>query len=387
MNEWHSRTDEADPEELTEFRVDRRARLRPLRITREGFHVVDGFAARPGVLKYRRKGVIVRELVLPEMLRQSSPSLQGKPITLKHPKGDKVTPQNVSETVAGSISDVEIDEPTGMIRTELTIMRADAIRAAKTGTVELSLGYGTRIDRTSGVHPEYGPYDQIQAVRVYNHLALCDNARGGSQLRIRTDAAIELPEETPHKGRPMIISPLLIALFATLGVRTDSIDPENPDPQLREANATAGKLVEEKDSLKGRVDAFEGAERTDEQVEADHLAYFNERIPLVTLAGHYNLDSIDAMPNEELRKAVAIEATPTADKDGSDAYYKALVTVAAERLDSADAADKANPYERFGTGFGEKPKGQERVDSEPSRPPKSATRSYLDSIKDQNANR
>ena len=173
------------------------------------------------------------------------------------------------------------------------------------------------------------------------------------------------------------MNPLLITLLATLDVRTDSMDPENMDPQLREANANAGKLRDERDQAQGRVDALEGEQRTDEQIEAEQLAYFNERTPLVQLAQHFNVDAVEDQTNEALRKSIAMKATPSAKADASDAYYSALVDVARDRLDTADEADKADPFASLGTGFGKPSEDADRADSTEI---PSATRANLESI-------
>ena len=378
MHGWALRTDDTTDPDLTEFRVDRAAPLRPIRKTREGFLIVQGFAARPGVLSYRRPdGSTRRELVIPETLVRND-TLRGKPVTLRHPEGKRVTPENAGRMIAGSVTDVSVD-PSGLLRTDLTIMRADAIAAINKGTVELSPGYAVRLDETPGSHPTFGAYDAIQKERVYNHLALCDNARGGSQLRIRTDAAIELPLSA-STGEDHTMHPLLITLLATLGVRTDNLDTENPEPHLRDANTKAGEIIGERDTATGRADALDAAKPTDEQTEEAQRAYFNERLPLIQLGAHFNVDGLDAMPNTEIRKAVAIKATPSAKADGSDAYYAALCDVASERIDAADKADAADPFAGLGTGFGKK-----RTDSDDDRNDDdeipSATRAYLESTK------
>ena len=190
--------------------------------------IADGFAARPGVYTYRNPdGSTRRELVEPVTLLRSD-TLRGKPVTLHHPAGQRVTPDNAGEVMTGSVSGVDIDEPTGMMRVELTVVRADAIAAIQAGTVELSPGYSVTLDNTPGTHATYGDYDAVQVARSYNHLAICDTARGGSRMRIRTDAAVEL-DDLFKDDKTMKLSPALLLLLTALDVRADSIDEDDFD--------------------------------------------------------------------------------------------------------------------------------------------------------------
>lgn len=355
--QFETRNDEAD-DGIVEFRVDRRARLRPGRLTREGFLVVDGFAARPGVYSYRNPdGSTRRELVEPATLLRTD-TLKGKPITLRHPKGRKVTPQNAGDVMAGSVSDVTIDDPTGMMRVELTIIRADAIKAVQNGTVELSPGYGVRLDSTPGVHEKYGAYDARQIERVYNHLAICDTARGGSSLRIRTDAAVEYDEREDS----MKLSLAMLALLGLLNVRADSIDEDDPDKAFDKASKNLKTITDKSDGYKARADAADADKPDADAVELERIAYFNDRTKLVGLADHFNVDSFDELGNADLAQKVALAAYPEADKDGSPAYFAALVTTAEKTIKTRN--DEADPFGVFGTGFKAKSKDGNRNDAD-----------------------
>lgn len=374
--------DSSDLHEL--MRIDRASpttKLRPMRKTPEGFLIAEGFAARPGVLRYRNPdGSVRRELVTLETLKQSFEPLKGKPVTLRHPAGKKVTPENAQRTIVGTVNETRIDDASGMLVVEVTIYAESAIKAVEAGSIELSPGYGVRLDSTPGADPDFGEYDARQVFRVYNHLAICDiahggpGARGGSGLRLRTDAAIEINDD--DGDQPM--NPLLLALLAGLAINADQIDPDKPEGAYKKGLDNLNKIKSDRDTFKGRADAADADKPTAEQIEKGHLDYFKTRSGLVELAGAYNIDSIDDVGNAELAKKIALTAYPDADKDGSSDYYAALVTTAKSAVKTR--ADSKNPLDAFGTGF--KPKkgdGDEtRTDADDYVPP---TVAYLDSIK------
>jgi Uncharacterized protein conserved in bacteria (DUF2213) len=66
----------------------------------------------------------------------------------------------------------------------LIIKDATAISAIKGGKAELSVGYSADLDWTAGVTADGERYDAIQRAIRGNHIAICSQARGGSQLRI-----------------------------------------------------------------------------------------------------------------------------------------------------------------------------------------------------------
>jgi hypothetical protein len=367
--------DAGDLHEL--MRIDRASpstRLRPMRKTPEGFLIAEGFAARPGVLRYRNPdGSVRRELVTLETLKQSFEPLKGKPVTLRHPHGKKVTPENARRTIVGTVNETRIDDASGMLVVEVTIYTDDAIKAVEAGSIELSPGYGVRLDSTQGVDPDFGEYDARQVFRVYNHLAICDIAHGGpgargwSGLRLRTDAAIEINDDGDH------MHPLLLALLLGLGINNDEIDPDKPEGAFKKANDKLGKLKKDHDTFKGRADAAK--DPTADEIEKGHLEYFDTRKGLVELATHFNVDTFETVDGEKvsigngaLAKKVALTAYPEADKEGSADYYAALLTTAKSSMTTRADSKKNDPYAQFGTGFDKKPRNRtddsDRVDAD-----------------------
>jgi hypothetical protein len=71
-----------------EHRIDR-GELLAVHERADGTLLVDGWAAREGVLEYRTADGIRRELVTDAVLRRAAPGLARAPVTLEHPDPDE----------------------------------------------------------------------------------------------------------------------------------------------------------------------------------------------------------------------------------------------------------------------------------------------------------
>lgn len=364
-------------------RVDRfdRGELRASHRTAEGFLLAQGYVAKPGVMLYRRAdGSIVRELIPDEELhRQDSLGTLGrKPVTLNHPAtGEDVTPGNVAELGVGDLdSEIAVVEG-GYVRVQVALRRADAIEAVERGTRELSPGYSCRIDATPGVHPVYGEYDAIQRDRRYNHVAVVDVARGGPEIHLRADSAIQVERTAPPPVAGADMDPkILIEALVKSGVsRADAeslvtseaaradgghgvkaaLDAmlEKYDGLTRERDKLQAKLDEmmaEMEQMKAKaVEAEKPAEPGEEAKKADadaKMAFFAERLPLVKAAETHKLDAaqVAAMDNAALRKALVLALNPKARTDAVDSYYEVALEMLQARDERTDGRE-VNPYE------------------------------------------
>lgn len=214
---------------VTEQRYDRAALLSPVWVGDTLF--VECFATRPGIYEYKNAdGTITRELIRPEMLERTGAGLARLPVTLEHPKQD-VDNINWSELGVGDVDGEVIQEPNGYQRLKLAVRRKDAqddIMSHKRR--EVSPGYQARIDKTPGTHPEYGEYDAEQVGRVYNHLAIVRDARGGSRITIRTDSdsatMVDLirGDAAQPREEAMAIDGRLLARLHLMGVDVRRVD-------------------------------------------------------------------------------------------------------------------------------------------------------------------
>lgn len=305
-----------------------------------GTLLVEGFAAREGVLTYRTAdGTIRREYVPAETLAASAAGLARAPVTLEHPAED-VSPDNVGRLGVGD-TDGEISvERGGFVRVRLAVRRRDAVDAIRRGKQELSPGYRVRVEMTPGTHPVYGAYDGIQRERQYNHLAIVDAARGGHEVRIRADAAYSTETitgattnavATTHPGG--LLKPLVAQLVALMSLsgRYDSDDAalEAVASELRRrsdaADATARQVVTltaERDTERARADAAEAKVKAAEQAERARL------------------DAAEKADLEATAKALAIDATKHADA------ASLRIAIASKFLGREVRADEGETYIR-----------------------------------------
>lgn len=360
-------------------------------VTEEGFLLLDGYIAQPGVLVYRNAdGSTTRELVLPEEL--SSPeaiaTLVMKPVTIEHPP-EPVTPANAQVFSVGTVGNPTIDFE-GKLRARLSVHRADAIEAIQSGKQELSPGYSVIVEPTSGTHELYGPYDGIQRDRRYNHAAIVDKARGGPNIRLRVDSAIQiiedemdpkidpitgLPIEEPTEDAPPVVDPATeppVDPEMTEEPIADPalvppVDPEVPEEEMPEEQppmvdidaameqltmlkaklesleATITGLQEINTSLDtlnkqlvGKVDSLEKAAKKErEDSDKIFLDTLSERDRLLPLAVKFKVDT-SKMTNEQIIVELAKKVSPHF--DGADIIMaKAIVEVASSLKDEPNS--------------------------------------------------
>lgn len=312
--------------------------------TDEGYLVAPGFVVRPGVMTYLRgDGSTVRELVPEEEIArpEAIASLMRKPVTLGHPHED-VNPDNIAEYGVGDVGAVWVDEQTGFLVADIAIRRADAIQAVDSGTQQLSPGYLCDVVFSAGVHPKHGPYDAIQTNRRYNHLAIVDRARGGTEIRLRLDdAEVVMPsedtevlaavEEAPSAETPSEVETCATEEKIDATVEIEIEAAEEPVAMESEEKMDAwGKLCDALGLDAKMVDASMStimdmckSRKSDEDV----AAYVDERIELLTLADQFHVTVNKMTDNKELRKTLACALQPQSRTDASDEYYRAVLDV------------------------------------------------------------
>ncbi len=321
---WHYRRDRAT------------SALSPAKETEEGYLYVDGFAVVPGILRYpRADGTVVRELILPEDIHDpaSVDSLRRKPITWEHPPR-RVDSQNVDAYGIGNLDDTGRG-PDGELKVQFLIQKADYVEKFKRGDKRgLSPGYMCQLDDTPGVHPVYGEYDRRQHSRRYNHLAIVSNPRGGPRASARFDADdFVLEEEVDPEQIKKIV------LEALKQQRADEATEQGrQDAESAAALAPVAKaLGVEADSAKVLAAVEALAAKADSANDAALLAYASERAPLLNLASEHKIDAAEVakLGNADLRKRCALAVLPTARKDASDEYYRAVIEVVSAKADGS----------------------------------------------------
>lgn len=388
-----------------QLRFDRAPLLPGSRRMEDGSLLAPAFVAKPGILVYQHlDGTTTRELVPEEELfnPESLATLGRVALTLEHPEEGFVSPENVARLGVGDVGEkVLIDD--GYVRVVLCARRADAIQAIERGKQEVSPGYRCFIDPTPGVHAVYGPYDAVQRNRRYNHVAVTERARGGPDIRLRADSAVQV-EPLPSPSPRHSMTPTMIALLARLGVKVRKDAEEamvdeagvKVDELLGKATELGGaqaKVAELEAALKKAreelaaatppagedsapadpaavvEDAMEedpkvcaadakpeekaAAEKTDSLRKAV-VAHAQARGRLEHMALGLGVDpaEIAKMGNRRLRKAIVAKANPSARADASDDYYRAMVDMLPGPTARTDAADPdGNPYAVLAQAF------------------------------------
>jgi hypothetical protein len=159
-----------------------------VRKTDEGYLQGDAAIAKVGILTYAKTdGGYVNELVTDETLFEidSMKSLQMKPITNAHPKETVLDSKTVKRRKVGFTGET-VKQDEDFLTSSVLITDDDAIQSVTGGRQELSPGYTCKLLLQPGVFQGI-KYDAIQLERRYNHVALCDKARGGKDLRLNLD--------------------------------------------------------------------------------------------------------------------------------------------------------------------------------------------------------
>jgi cation transport regulator ChaB len=161
-----------------------------MHVTPNGYLVAEPRVARTGIQLYKGFEVGLPNIDVIRIYRpdaevfdkRAMASLAHRPITLDHPN-ESVDPSNWKKYAVGhSTGDIARDGE--FIRVPLTLMDATAINAVKSGTTQLSVGYGAKLVWGQGETSDGQLYDAMQTDIRANHIALVRAARGGDKLRM-----------------------------------------------------------------------------------------------------------------------------------------------------------------------------------------------------------
>ena len=174
-----------------------RARFSPRsKLTTQGFVKIPCSYTRAGVFEYTRvDGRTVRELRAEEDVfdPESLATISGATVTRDHPGDGMVTPSNVKKWGVGFAAET-VSRTDSTASGFITVTEKSVIQDVGSGKLcEISMGYKCRLDKTPGVHPVHGRYDQRQHRIRYNHVALGEAGwnRAGEDVGIRYDSAGE----------------------------------------------------------------------------------------------------------------------------------------------------------------------------------------------------
>jgi hypothetical protein len=174
-----------------------------LRRTADGYLVANPRVARTGIQLYRgsevgRPTLDVVRVYRPEaevFAKDSMHTFAYKPITNDHPP-EPVTADNWTKYAAGN-SGGEVARDGEAIRVPMVVMDKKAIQDVDDGKKELSVGYATELVWGDGTTPQGEQYDAMQTAIRVNHIAIVDQARGGSKLKLGDTVGLLASLTTP----------------------------------------------------------------------------------------------------------------------------------------------------------------------------------------------
>jgi hypothetical protein len=322
--------------------------------TDEGYVSGDAAVARVGVMSYvLADGSTRRELVPHTTLfnTDSMASLKMKPITDSHPPERILDSKTVKRRKVGFTGET-VKQDGDFLTSSITVTDDDAVSGINAGKQELSPGYTCELLMHQGTY-NGDSYDAIQVRRKYNHLALCDKARGGSDLRLNFDSAtrcdgFEVSEHTDssdssHPSTKGATMPML---------KLDGIDYETPaqvvnhvtkqDSQITSLTKEIETVKADRDTNKEKLDVAEKrVANLDSEIKAAVKTRLDlERQALPILPKDTKLDT---MSDAEIRKAVVLVKFPNAKLDDASAdYLQARFDAALEVVTTNDDADAKN---------------------------------------------
>lgn len=293
---------------------------------------------------------------------QSTKTFPHKFITLEHPSGKA----DFSRDAVGWIGD-SVMRDGEFIRVPMLIAHGDAIDAVKSGKRELSVGYKTAVDFTPGTSPSGEEYDAIMRDIVVDHVAIVDQARGGTELRIgdwSTAGTKNHPSAPESKEEPLMSdTKLKTVLVDGLSVETtdagaqaiDKLQSEVKDARakLDDTEAKHAEALKAKDTELAKKDAEIDDLKGKQMDEAALDAAVKERGDLIATAKTVADKDYTGKSADEIRKT-AVEAKLGSDsvKDKSPEYIEARFDILAEDAD----ADPVRKVVRSGANTGDSDK-------------------------------
>ncbi|RAW93968.1 MULTISPECIES: DUF2213 domain-containing protein [unclassified Photorhabdus] len=326
-------------------------------ITPEGYLKVPGRVARVGVQQYlaselgltdRPPGQIVNVYRPPEEVFSpaSLASYDNADITVDHPD-DLVDATTFKSVTAGhAISPGRQDGDYVVV--DLLTKDQYAIDAINNGKAELSAGYTSEYEKSSGIAPDGTPYEFIQRDITINHIALCDRARAGHRARL-----------FDHKStgvKPMFKVVLDSGVHATVTDEAtqqliqSTIDGlkkrvKDAEEEKEKAEAAKDEAEKEKEEAEAKSDAKDDEieelkEKTSEDSISKRIAdVMSARDAAMKIAGiSFNCDSTDPL---KIKRA-ALDAAGikcrkyTAWDKAPDTYVSAYFDAEEERRENED---------------------------------------------------
>lgn len=177
------------------------------------------------------------------------------PVTLDHPMV-AVDASNWKQYAVGETGD-EVLRDGGAVRVPMMLRDAEAIKAFKNGTNQLSVGYDCDLEWVDGVTDDGEHYDAIQHGIRANHLAVVAAARGGSTLKIGDAIDEGLKGDFTMNFKTILVDGMEVQVADSAAVLIQ-----------RTITSLEGKLHDMRDKFKKKEEDEEEADKENEKKEA-----------------------------------------------------------------------------------------------------------------------
>ncbi len=301
-------------------------------LTDEGYLIIDSYATRTGVFKYKlADGTTLRQYRPSDEVfsEDSYMSLANKPVTNDHPP-EFVNSSNAKKYKIGHVRDAIEVVDNKYLKASLVIDDAETIEEIKQkNKVQVSCGYTCVHDEQDGVDGNER-YDVIQRNIRYNHISLVDKGRAGESVRLLTDSKDEVyymvdseseeKEEQPlEDNNDCIVNERSKMEKITIDGVTQEVSAEfkaafdelQNSKQIADAVAKAEEIKKELDGKVAECDSLkEKVEKLESEVkEYDSLISERNKLDLVAEAVAKGLAEegsivIDGLSEVEIKKAI-----------------------------------------------------------------------------------
>ena len=244
-----------------------RANIGQTKITDDGYLMTTARALRTGIQVYRASelGLVgdhmvkVMRPVESVFHKDSLASLAHAPVTMDHPT-EQVTADNWKDLAVGEVS-TEVLRDGEFLALNIFLKDASAINAVNGGKSEISAGYVA--DMTPSDNPDY---DFIMGAPKYNHIAIVDQARAGSQARIGDNATHWGASPQPTEKEPTM--DLIKVMVGDKAVQVAANDADFIAKMVKDHQAALDAKDEEIGSLKAECADANAKVLTDEAIDA-----------------------------------------------------------------------------------------------------------------------
>ncbi len=296
--------------------------------TSDGYWRFDARLTRSGVFKYKNADGTERvEYRPPGEVAKATASMAGIPFTLRHPDAllDATT---ASKHMVGAVLMPRFDGTWS--KAQIIVHSAEAVDKMKAeGLTQTSQGYSVDYDPTPGITPDGVRYDGVQRNIRPNHQSAVEQARAGSDCKIRLDGASYTTLES----------------LETIKMFKHADGTEFASQAALDAYTNA---LFARDEAKGRADAAEAAVPKEDVIKA-RLAdrrKLERSAETVASATGKRLDGIEDLDDRDLKIMVIKMVSPEFDgKDLADGeiqgWYKSSLTQVSAKVEARSDSKSA----------------------------------------------